>query len=189
MIRPAIIYKKELQEKMAETWYDPEYEGYYDVNPGIPDIPDKPDNQYQFVSISEDGELLGFFSYWVYEPVQRAMNFGLMAFKKNNRTFMKDCEQMFRDIFEKYGLSSMEWRCYATNKNALKLYRHIIKKYGGVEVGTLRWSGCNQRRMICDTVIFEVTRYDLHWDYDNWKILTNEEYDKRVKELEEVLSY
>lgn len=176
MIKPAILYEAQLKEKIAETWYNPDYMYYYDITPGIPDIADKPDNQYQFVSVSDSGELLGYFSYWVYEPSKRAMNFGLMAFKKCNRTFMRDAIQMFKDMFEKFGIQSAEWRCYAKNTEALKLYRRIIKDYGGREVGTLRRNGAPQNRELCDTVIFEILDTDLNWY--NFKIYTNEEYEE-----------
>lgn len=164
MIKPAILYEAQLKEKIAETWYDPDYMYYYDTTPGIPDIADKPDNQYQFVSVSDSGELLGYFSYWIYEPSKRAMNFGLMAFKKRNRTFMRDAVQMFKDMFEKYGIESAEWRCYADNLEALKLYDHIIQKYGGEIAGYLRKNGVPQNRKICDTIVYEVIKEDLTFD-------------------------
>ena len=170
MIKPAILFEDQLRLRIAETWYDPDYMYYYDTTPGIPDIADKPDNQYQFVSVNEKGEVVGFFSYWVYEPSKRAMNFGLMAFKKHNRTFMKDAVQMFKDMFEKFGIESAEWRCYANNTEAAKLYRHIIKEYGGGEVGTLRRNGAPQNREICDTIIFEVLKEDLCWNKTEKKI-------------------
>lgn len=166
MIKPAILYEFQLKEKIAETWFDPDYMYYYDTTPGIPDIADKPDNQYQFVSVNEQGEIVGFFSYWVYEPSKRAMNFGLMAFRKHNRTFMKDAIQMFKDMFLKYGIESAEWRCYADNEEAVKLYRNLINRYGGVEVGTLRKNGAPQNRQVCDTIIFEVLKDDLIFIYD-----------------------
>lgn len=180
MIKPAILFEEQLKLKMVETWYDPDYMYYYDTTPGIPDIADKPDNQYQFVSVDENGEVLGYFSYWVYEPSKRAMNFGLMAFRKKSRIFIKDAIQMFKDMFEKFGIESAEWRCYANNVEALKLYRHIIKEYGGVEVGTLRRNGAPQNREICDTVIFEILRSDLSWIDD--EVVKKQNYEKGIKD-------
>lgn len=180
MIKPAILFEEQLRLKMAETWYDPDYMYYYDTTPGIPDIADKPDNQYQFVSVDENGEVLGYFSYWVYEPSKRAMNFGLIAFRKKSRIFMRDAIQMFKDMFEKFGVESAEWRCYANNIEALKLYRRIIKEYGGVEVGTLRRNGAPQNREICDTVIFEILRSDLSWIDD--EVVTKKNYEKGIKD-------
>ena len=178
MIKPAILYKDELYKQMANTWFDPEYMYYYDTTPGLPDIPDKPDNQYQFVSVDSKGNVLGFFSYWVYEPSKRAMNFGLISFEKRNVLFMRDAIQMFKDMFEKFGVQSAEWRCYADNKEALKLYRRIIKDYGGVEVGRLRRNGAPQNRKICDTIIFEVLRQDLFWE--SGKIVTKKEWNTHL---------
>lgn len=166
MIKPAILYKDELYKQMANTWFDPAYMYYYDTTPGLPDIPDKPDNQYQFVSIGSKGQVLGYFSYWVYEPSKRAMNFGLISFDKGNAIFMKDAIQMFKDMFLKYGIESAEWRCYADNEEAVKLYRNIINRYGGVEVGTLRKNGAPQNRQVCDTIIFEILKDDLIFIYD-----------------------
>ena len=95
------------------------------------------------------------------------MNFGLMAFKKHNRTFMKDAIQMFKDMFLKYGIESAEWRCYADNEEAVKLYRNIITRYGGTQVGILRKNGVPQNRKICDTIIFEIIKEDLWFKYDD----------------------
>lgn len=180
MIKPAILYKDELYKEMANTWFDPEYMYYYDTTPGLPDIPDKPDNQYQFVSVDSKGKVLGFFSYWVYEPSKRAMNFGLVSFEKRNVLFMRDAIQMFKDMFEKFGVQSAEWRCYADNEEALKLYRRIIKDYGGVEVCRLRRNGAPQNRKICDTIIFEILRQDLFWE--NGKIVTKKEWNTHFNE-------
>ena len=164
MIRPAIMYKEQLIRKFGETFYDTKYMYYYDTTPGIPDIEDKPDNHYQFVSVDKNDEVVGFFSYWVYEPARRAMNFGLIAFQKegkNNIIFMRDAEQMFKDMFEKYGLYSAEWRCYTDNTNGIKLYDHVIKKYGGIRACVLRNNGVPQNRKLSDTVLYEVLKSDL----------------------------
>lgn len=174
MIKPAILYKDQLTEKFAETWYDPDYMYYYDTTPGIPDIADKPDNQYQFVSVDENDKVVGYFSYWVYEPSKRAMNFGLIAFRKGSRVFMKDAIQMFKDMFEKYGVESAEWRCYADNYWANRLYKRVINIYGGKLVCTLRKNGAPQNRKICDTNVYEVIREDLCWE--NGKIVTQAEH-------------
>lgn len=164
MIKPAILYKEKLLEKIAETFYDPEYMYYYDVQPGLPDIADKPDGVYQFVSVDENDEVIGFFSYWVYEPTKRAMNFGLIAFKKFNKVFLKDVERMFKDMFEKFGIESIEWRCYEDNVGAVNLYKAVIKKYGGQIAGFLRKNGCPQSRKISNTYLFEILKEDLTFE-------------------------
>ena len=162
MIKPAILYKDQLTQKMAETWYNPEYMYYFDTTPGIPDIADKPDNLYQFVSVNEKGEVLGYLSYWVYEPSKRAMNFGYISFKKDSMTFIKDSIQMFKDMFEKFGIHSAEWRCYEDNEKAVKIYDWLIERYGGRRVGILRENGAPMNRRLCNTIIYEVCYQDLY---------------------------
>ena len=162
MIKPAILYKDQLTQLIAETWYNPEYMYYYDTTPGIPDIADKPDNQYQFVSVDKNGEVLGYFSYWVYEPSRRAMNFGLMSFKKGSTTFISDVIQMFKDMFEKYGIHSAEWRCYEDNTEAVGVYDWLIERYGGRRVGILRDNAAPMNRTLCNTVLYEVCYQDLY---------------------------
>jgi hypothetical protein len=88
-------------------------------------------------------------------------------------------------MFEKFGIQSAEWRCYADNKEALKLYRRIIKDYGGREVDTLRKNGAPQNRKICDTVIFEILKTDLCWKGGANKILTKKEFSKYLEEENE----
>lgn len=165
MLKVAHLYKDKLIPKLYETWYDPDYQYYYDTNPGIPDFPDKPDGYMQFVSVNEEDNVIGYMSYWIYEPARRAMNFGIMCFDKGNPIFLQDCLQMFKDIFEKYRLFSMEWRCYANNKRTLALYRNFIYRYGGVEVGRLRQNGASFERNYEDTIIFEIISTDLCWDF------------------------
>ena len=164
MLKVAHLYKEKLIPKMYETWYDPEYRYYYDVNPGIPDFPDKPDGFMQFVSVDENDNVIGYMSYWIYEPAHRAMNFGIMCFDKGNPIFLQDCLQMVSDIFRKFNLFSMEWRCYAENKRTIELYRNFIWRYGGREVGVLRMSGASFERYPTDTYLFEMTIQDINWD-------------------------
>ena len=95
-------------------------------------------------------------------------------------SFMKDVIQMFKDMFEKYGIMSAEWRCYADNKEAVKLYNHIIQEYGGVQAGYLRRNGVPQNRKICDTIVYEILRQDLCWE--NHKIVTKKEWNKHFNE-------
>lgn len=163
MLKVAHLYKDRLIPKFYETWYNPEYQYYYDTNPGIPDFPNNPDGLMQFVSVDEHDNIIGYMSYWIYEPARRAMNFGIMCFDKGNLIFLQDCVQMVKDIFEKFGLYSMEWRCYQDNERTLALYRNFIYRYGGVEVGRLRHNGASFGRNYEDTVIFEIITSDLNW--------------------------
>lgn len=164
MLKVAQLYKDRLIPKFYETWYNPEYQYYYDTNPGIPDFPDQPDGFVQFVSVDEEDNIIGYMGYWIYEPARRAMNFGIMCFDKGNPIFMQDCLQMFKDIFEKFHLYSMEWRCYEDNERTLEMYRNFIYRYGGKEVGRLRYSGASFGRGNEGTIIFEIVNCDLNWN-------------------------
>lgn len=156
MIKPAQLYKEEIKKKYIETWYNEEYM-YYSGWSGVeePDIPDNNYDSHHFVSVDNDGNILGYISYSVGFVTMSADRFGAISFDKGNVLFAKDLYQIICDIFEKYHLNRLCWSCIADNP-AIRGYRNFIEKHGGRE--------CAYHRQICklmdgklhDNVEFEI---------------------------------
>ena len=156
MIKPAQLYKEEIKKKYIETWYNEEYM-YYSGWSGVeePDIPDNNYDSHHFVSVDNDGNILGYISYSVSFVTMSADRFGAISFDKGNVLFAKDLYQIICDIFEKYHLNRLCWSCIADNP-AICGYRNFIEKHGGRE--------CAYHRQICklmdgrlhDNVEFEI---------------------------------
>lgn len=156
MLKPAQLYADELKRKYVEVWYDPEYMYYSGWSgDGEPDIPDNNYDSHHFVSVDNDGNILGYISYSVSFITMSADRFGAISFDKGNMLFAKDLYQVICDVFEKHYFNRLCWSCIADNP-AIRGYRNFIKKHGGRE--------CAYHRQICklmdgklhDNVEFEI---------------------------------
>lgn len=162
MLKPAHLYQEQLKQRMLNTWYDPEYQWYYDANPYIPEFPDYPDNYRQFVSVDKNDNVIGYFSYKFNPATRRAFNFGIINFTEDKLTFGKDLKSFIEDIFWKYGLSFIEFFAFVENP-AIDMYNKFIQTYGGRKVGMLRQAAMTQDGNPHDVFLFEIARSDLSW--------------------------
>lgn len=160
MLKPAQLYKDELNKKMVEGWYDIE-NMYYHNGPFVysMDVADNNSDVREFVCI--DGErLIGYISYDVDYMSMSAHNFGFISFDKGNVTLVKDVFNHIKDLFHSYHFNRVAWYCYADNP-AIRGYRNFIQKFGGKEVGYLRQSTKLLDGKLHDSVIFEILKSDL----------------------------
>lgn len=160
MLKPAQLYKDELNKKMVEGWYDIE-NMYYHSGPFAysMDVADNNSDVREFVCI--DGErLIGYISYNVDYMSMSADNFGFISFDKGNVTLVKDVFNHIKDLFHSYHFNRVAWYCYADNP-AIRGYRNFIQKFGGKEVGYLRQSTKLLDGKLHDSVIFEILKSDL----------------------------
>lgn len=159
MLRPAHLYQEEIIEKMYETWYNPAYKYYYDMEMTIPNF-NVSNGQHQFASVDEKGNVIGYLSYNVYIAASRANCFGIISFDKGNLTFIKDVYQMIDECFTKFGLNSVEWMVFENNSEVLKAYRTFVKHRGGREVGILHDATKAYDNKLNDVIIFEILAKD-----------------------------
>lgn len=160
MLKPAQLYKDELNKKMIEGWYDIE-NMYYHSGPFAYsiDVADNNSDVREFVCI--DGEkLIGYISYNVDYMSMSADNFGFISFEKGNVTLVNDVFSHIKDLFYNHHFNRVAWYCYADNP-AIRGYRNFIKKFGGKEVGYLRQSTKLLDGKLHDSVIFEILQSDL----------------------------
>ena len=156
MLKPAQLYKEEVNKKYIETWYDPEYMYYSGwFGNGSLNIPDDNYESRHFVSVDNDGNILGYISYSVSFVTMSADRFGAISFDKGNMLFTKDLYQTIYDIFEKYHMNRLGWGCIVGNP-AIRGYRHFIEKHGGRECGYRRQVAKLMDGTLHDSVEFEI---------------------------------
>lgn len=136
MLKPAILYKDQVNELLTKTWYDPEYMYFWQENYCMLDFTDNDYWKRQFVCVDEDDNILGYFSYGMNRSVNRAFNFGFISFQKPNYRFAREVINHLKEQMEIGVIESMEFCCYADNP-AVRGYEKLVKRFGGRKVGTL----------------------------------------------------
>lgn len=156
MLKPAQLYRDQLQEENIKSWYKTE-NIYWNGGPFDSMINLKEDNYdcHQFVSVDKDDNVIGYICYEINWSVMSAHSFGIISFKKGSIEFAKDVYTAIFDIFEKYHLNRIAWYCYADNP-AIRGYRNFIKKHGGRECAYYRQNARLQDGRLHDSVEFEI---------------------------------
>lgn len=161
MLDIAKKYEKELQDKFLETWYDMKYQYYRDTSGDrIPQLADNCYDRRDFVSLDNNGNVIGFISYFYNDVTRSTSQFGIINFGESSAIFAQDVLQVIADIFFKFHLDRIEFWCFEDNP-ATNGYRAFIKRFGGREVGHLRRSCKLMDGNFHDSVIFEILREDL----------------------------
>lgn len=174
MLDIAKKYEQELQAKFLDTWYDMKYQYYRDTSGDrIPQIADNCYDRRDFVSLDNDGNLIGFISYFYNDTTRSASQFGIINFGKPSTIFARDVLQVIGDIFFKFKLDRIEFWCFEDNP-ATRGYRQFIKRFGGKEVGHLRRVCRLMDGELHDSVIFEILREDLKWRWEDDRFITIE---------------
>lgn len=158
MLKPAQLYREELERENIKSWYKPENmfwnEGTGDS--GI-DLPDDNYNQHCFVSVDKSNKVIGYITYSVDWCAMSADRFGIISFRRGNMEFVKDLYKVICDLFEKYHMNRISWGCFSDNP-AIRGYRNFIKKHGGRECGHRRQIAKLQDGKLHDSVEFEILR-------------------------------
>ena len=132
MLKPAKNYSFELEYKLRDTWYDPQYTYYHsDTYRGDVSIDD--DSRWYFVSVNAEDHVIGFISCFVDRDVNQVRNVGAISFELGNTTFAKDLIYLVDDIFNKYHFNRLEWCCISGNP-VLPTYIRWCVKHGGEQV-------------------------------------------------------
>lgn len=156
MLKPAQLYKEQLQKENIKAWYKPEnifWNGCYgdsQIN-----ILDNNYDCHQFVSVDKDDNVIGYISYNVDWAAMSADRFGIISYKKGSIEFAKDVYKAICDLFKVYHMNRIQW-CAYTDNPAIRGYRNFIKKYGGRECGYFRQVARLQDGKLHDCVDFEI---------------------------------
>lgn len=128
MLKPAVLYKEELEKLFYEKLYSDEmffYEGY-GGSYSVPNL--NVDNCLQQYAILDSHEnVIGFLSYSINVSVGNVYNFGLFGFKNSPR-LGKELKTKLEELLDKYG--RIEW-CCVDNNPVLKHYIKFCEEHNG----------------------------------------------------------
>lgn len=159
MLRPAQLYREELNKKYVNTWYDPKYMYYFEHGCEELKIPDNNYEKRNFVCVDSNDTVTGYFSYSIDWRARSIYSIGAMSFIDNNAIFMRDVLNHFKDMFTNHNVQKLEFWAYTDNP-VNKTYARLIKKFEGREVGILRKSNMTMDGQLHDTVIYEILKED-----------------------------
>ena len=164
MLKPALLYKEELEKKdiatmddLSKMWW---HGNPYRYTLQIGENTDKNYGTYDYACVNNKNEVIGFFSYFIDWQVRMATSFCVVSYmNKPNIILVKDCINKITSLFNDNGMQKITWRSYADNP-FIKSYRKFIKRHGGREVGIERRHGMLEDGKLHDSVIFEILKED-----------------------------
>ena len=128
MLKPAILYKVEIEKLFAEKLYTEDF-FYYVGYPQwfrLPEIKDG-ENLYQWAIL--DGEkVIGYLGYRIDMYTDNVYSFGLFSFDKGNIKLARDVYNKLTELINKH--HRVEWRAIQGNP-AIRGYTRFCKKYNG----------------------------------------------------------
>ena len=133
MLRPAILYKDDIECKFKEQLYTQDFFYYigYDGSAYIPEIKCE-DFSFQYAIIDSskpDGQqLIGYFSYSLNTLSDTINNFGLYSFDRGNPIVGRDILKKMKELVQSH--HRVEWHMIAGN-SVKRHYDKFCHHYGG----------------------------------------------------------
>lgn len=157
MIKPAQLYRQELNSEYFKVFYDFKYM-YYTGYPGAGGItiPDNTYDSHHFAILNSKNEIVGYIAYSINFASKVVDKFGIISFKQS-ACFGRDLLKIIDDIFVEYNMNKIEFIAFEDNP-IIKHYYKFINEYGGNIVGILHDSGMLQDGKLHNAVIFELFR-------------------------------
>jgi hypothetical protein len=94
MLKPAILYKEEINKLHAAIWFDDKYKYYnYNMHWGLINANEDTRDWHEFVSVDKNGKVIGLITYYVYRGPMNATSFGAINYTDDKITFGKDVLQ------------------------------------------------------------------------------------------------
>ena len=112
MLKPAQLYREELEKLFLRTWYDPKYMFYSGCTGNEQlTIPDDNYDAHHFASVDDEGNVIGYISYRINWVSMSTHDFGIISFG-NHVEFAKDVYKAFCDLFEKHNMNRISWYAF-----------------------------------------------------------------------------
>lgn len=135
MLDVAINHIDELKKKFNSIWFQEKYKFYnYDMWFNNVEVDDNTWNRHQFVSLNNNGEIIGYIAYQVERQTHNASKLAIINFTDNKIVFGRDLKQVLVDIFEKFKFNKLSFSVVIGNPIE-KSYDKMVKKCGGCIVG------------------------------------------------------
>ena len=132
MLKPAFLYKNEIENHFAEVMYSDEcfYFMGYAHGHACPNL-EPADNVYDWAIINKANEVIGWFAYQINPITDSVYNFGLYSFDKGNVLIGKDVFEKIEELIANH--RRIEWRVIAGNP-VIRSYDRLCKKHNGQKV-------------------------------------------------------
>lgn len=129
MLRPAILYKNEIEKHFAEVMYSDDYFYYMGYAHGhvFPEVEPR-DNIYQWAIVNKTDEVIGWLAYRIDQETDSVYNFGLYSFDKGNALVGKDVFEKIEELIANY--RRVEWRVIEGNP-VIRSYDKLCEKHNG----------------------------------------------------------
>lgn len=131
MLKPAVLYKEEIQKELAKHNYTENmmfYTGYLGYS--VANIEKANDGDLYQYAIVENDKLIGYFAYQVDWYSSCASRFGLFSFDRNNTTIGLDIYRELKKLINDYHIHRIEWHMIGGNP-VERHYDNFCKKYNG----------------------------------------------------------
>ena len=154
MLKPAILYKKEIEQNILNLAYSDEmflFTGTLKYI--IPDFEDNNGSLYQYAILDKD-KIIGYFTYYIDWYTSSVSNFGLIAFEKGNSNIGINIYREIKRIINEYHIHRIEWRMVGNNP-VEKHYNKFCKKYNGNKY-ILKDALRDKQGLYHDDVIYEI---------------------------------
>lgn len=154
MLKPAIIYEKELTELFKTILYTDDYFYYcgYGHCHSIPEF--KVCDNYYNLAIVDNDKVVGYLSYYIDPGTDGVERFGLISFDKGNMTVISDTKKRFEELVKAH--KRVEWRCVEGNP-VLPVYDKVVQRYNGYK-HTLHKATLANDGTIRDCYIYEIVK-------------------------------
>ena len=130
MLKPAILYKHEIPKLYQSIWFNEKYKYYnYSTTWHTFEIDEKTNDWHEFVSVNEEGKVIGYIHYYVVRSTLCCCRFGAINFT-DDKSFGRDILQVIKDIFERFNFHKLQFSVVIGNP-AEKSYDRLCQKYGG----------------------------------------------------------
>lgn len=135
-LKPAILYKTQIEDKFKEQLYTDSYY-YYQGWPsnGVPTIcrNSEESGDWEFAIVDND-ELIGYVGFWIDLTCRSANRFGLMSFKENsNLKIGFALRDIMKFLIEDLKLHRIEFRMVSGN-SVESGYDYFLKLYNGNKI-------------------------------------------------------
>lgn len=159
MLKPAQLYKDELQRKYIERWYDISAQYYVSgAERNALDIPDEPDNRCYFACVDHQDNVVGYFSYSIDWQAHSVARIGLISFVETpNILLINDVIKHIKSLFANNNIRRVEWGAYEDNP-AMRGYEKLAARFGGRKIGTYRQCCMLLDGKLHDFSVFEILK-------------------------------
>lgn len=133
MLKPAILYKSEIEHNMLKYQYTDDMVLYYSgyLSSELPKIEEYADgNTYRYAIVDKYDKVLGYFSYYIDWYASSISDFGLFSFDRGNYLIGIDVYKHLMKVIRNYHIHRMEWQM-ASGNPAEKHYDIFCHRYDG----------------------------------------------------------